>query len=65
MVDHVLGKFLNSERSELEKAVDRAVLATCHIRDHGLQDAMTVFNTVAEKKKPAPKPDPIEENNES
>ncbi|MGI9243262.1 MAG: aminoacyl-tRNA hydrolase [Verrucomicrobiales bacterium] len=53
MVDHVLGKFSNSERSELEKAVDRAVLATCHIRDHGLQDAMTVFNAAAQPKKSA------------
>jgi PTH1 family peptidyl-tRNA hydrolase len=53
MIDHVLGKFLNSERSELEKAVDRAVLATCHLRDHGLQDAMTSFNAAAEPKKPA------------
>ena len=53
MVDHVLGKFSKSERSELEKAVDRAVLATCHIRDNGLQDAMTVFNAAAEAIKPA------------
>jgi PTH1 family peptidyl-tRNA hydrolase len=76
MVDHVLGKFLNSERSELEKAVERAVLATCHIRDHGLQDAMTLFNAAEEKKtpaKPAPEaappqsasPDPEQDQNPS
>ena len=59
MIDHVLGKFLNSERSELEKAVDRAVLATCHIRDRGLQDAMAVFNAAAEPKSPA-KPAPAQ-----
>lgn len=53
MVDHVLGKFSNSERSELEKAVDRAVLAVCHIRDHGLQDAMTLFNAAAANNPPA------------
>jgi len=53
MINHVLGKFLNSERSELEKAVDRAVLAVCHIRDHGLQDAMTLFNAAAETNQPA------------
>ena len=56
MVNHVLGKFSKSEQSELEKALERAVLATCHIRDHGLQDAMTLFNAAAQKKKkPAPK----------
>ena len=75
MINHVLGKFLNSEQSELEKALERAVLAVCHIRDHGLQDAMTLFNAAAQKKKPAPKPkeepsaspdtDPTEEPNES
>lgn len=57
MIDHVLGKFSKSERSELEKAVERAVLAVCHIRDHGLQDAMTLFNAAAEKKKPATQPE--------
>lgn len=75
MVDHVLGKFSKSERSELEKAVERAVLATCHIRDHGLQDAMTLFNAAAQKP-PAKKtqepshpeplsPEPPAESNES
>lgn len=63
MVDHVLGKFSKSEQSELEKALERAVLAVCHIRDHGLQDAMTKFNAVPQKKKPAakPEPEPIDE----
>ncbi|MFT4547033.1 MAG: PTH1 family peptidyl-tRNA hydrolase [Verrucomicrobiales bacterium] len=54
MINHVLGKFSKSEQSELEKSVERAVLAVCHIRDHGLQDAMTLFNAAAEKKKPDP-----------
>jgi PTH1 family peptidyl-tRNA hydrolase len=58
MVNHVLGKFSKSEQSELEKAVERAVLAVCHIRDHGLQDAMTLFNAAADKKKPADKDNP-------
>jgi PTH1 family peptidyl-tRNA hydrolase len=71
MVDHVLGKFSNSERSELEKAVERAVLAVCHIRDHGLQDAMTLFNAAADKKKHKPakeneeSTDPNQDQNES
>jgi PTH1 family peptidyl-tRNA hydrolase len=61
-VGHVLGKFSKSERSELEKAVERAVLAVCHIRDHGLQDAMTLFNAAENQmpakpvEEPAPKP---------
>ena len=72
MVDHVLGKFSKSERSELEKAVERAVLAVCHIRDHGLPDAMTLFNAAATKKPPAQKaeeppaaPDPEKDETQS
>jgi len=72
LVNHVLGKFSKSEQSELEKAVERAVLATCHIRDHGLQDAMTLFNTaekkpVKKREEPTTPPpaEPTEESKES
>ena len=69
MVNHVLGKFSKSEQSELEKAIERAVLAVCHIRDRGLQDAMTLFNAAAEQKKPPEEkdnaPDPQPESNQS
>ena len=49
-VKHVLGKFRDEERSELEKAVKKAVLALTVIIEHGLPVAMTRFNTVVERK---------------
>ncbi len=53
-VGHVLGKFSASERSELEKCLDTAVLAVTHVRNHGLQAAMNVFNRKPETETPHP-----------
>ena len=56
-IKHVLGKFRDEERSELEKAVKKAVLALTVIIEQGLPVAMTRFNTVVEtetKKKTQP-----------
>ena len=50
-VKHVLGKFRDEERSELEKTVKNAVLALTVIIEQGLPDAMTQFNSVVEKEK--------------
>ncbi|MCP4849838.1 MAG: aminoacyl-tRNA hydrolase [Verrucomicrobiaceae bacterium] len=49
-IKHVLGKFRDEERSELEKSVKKAVLALTVIMEQGLPVAMTRFNTLAETK---------------
>ena len=57
-VGHVLGKFRDEERSELEKSVKNAVLAVALIVGQGLSAAMTRFNAPpAVKKQPRSKPD--------
>jgi len=48
-VGHVLGKFSEDERSELEKCLDRAELAVNHVRNHGLEAAMNQFNAAPTK----------------
>ncbi|MFP6874082.1 MAG: aminoacyl-tRNA hydrolase [Verrucomicrobiales bacterium] len=50
-IKHVLGKFRDEERSELEKSVKNAVLALTLIIKQGLPAAMTRFNAVGETKK--------------
>ena len=57
-VKHVLGKFRDEERSELEKSVKNAVLALAVIIEQGLPEAMTRFNSIVEteKKKQDKKP---------
>ena len=57
-VKHVLGKFRDEERSELEKSVKNAVLALAVIIEQGLPEAMTRFNSIVEteKKKEDKKP---------
>ncbi len=50
-VKHVLGKFRQEERSELEKTVKNAVLALTVIIEQGLSVAMTRFNAVVGKEK--------------
>ena len=61
-ISHVLGKFRDDERSELEKSLKNAVLATALIATEGISAAMTRFNSIGKppkpKKKRAPKPDP-------
>ena len=59
-VGHVLGKFSAQERSELEMSVDTAVLAVVHVRNHGLEAAMNVFNRKPEShpEKETPEPPP-------
>ena len=52
-IKHVLGKFRDEERSELEKSVKKAVLALTVIIEQGLPVAMTRFNSgVGTQKKP-------------
>ena len=53
-IKHVLGKFSDEERSELEKSVKNAVLALTVIIEQGLPVAMTRFNAVGETKQEAP-----------
>ena len=59
-VSHVLGKFRDDERSELEKSLKNAVLATALIATEGISAAMTRFNAIGKppkvKKKKAPEP---------
>ena len=57
-VKHVLGKFRDEERSELEKSLKNAVLALAVIIEQGLPEAMTRFNSIVEteKKKQDKKP---------
>jgi len=57
-IGHVLGKFGEEERSELEKCLKNAVLATALIAEEGISAAMTRFNSVGKppKKKRVPKP---------
>ena len=43
-IGHVLGKFCQDERSELEKSIKEAVLAVGYIAEKGLAAAMTKFN---------------------
>ena len=43
-IGHVLGKFCQDERSELEKSIKEAVLAIGYIAEKGLAAAMTKFN---------------------
>jgi len=50
-VKHVLGKFRDEERSELEKSVKNAVLALAVIIEQGLPEAMTRFNSIVETEK--------------
>jgi len=59
---HVLGKFRDDERSELEKSLKNAVLATALIASEGISAAMTRYNSIGKppKKKRAPKPAPTE-----
>lgn len=59
-VKHVLGKFRDEERSELEKSVKNAVLAITVIIEQGLPVAMTRFNAVDETKKKAQRKQPID-----
>lgn len=49
-IKHVLGKFRDEERSELEKSVKKAVLALTVIIEQGLPVAMTRFNPGVETK---------------
>lgn len=49
-IGHVLGKFRKEERSELEKSIKNAVLATALIVEQGLSAAMTRFNFSGEPK---------------
>jgi PTH1 family peptidyl-tRNA hydrolase len=44
LVDHVLGKFDQSERAMAAKAVDRAVEAVEHILRNGITSAMNIYN---------------------
>ncbi len=55
---HVLGKFRDGERSELEKSIEDAVLATAVIAGQGLPAAMTRFNSSGEPEKKKPKAEP-------
>lgn len=50
-IKHVLGKFRDEERSELEKSVKKAVLALTVIIEQGLPVAMTRFNPGVKKQK--------------
>ena len=43
-IGHVLGKFCQDERSELEKSIKEAVLAIGYIAEKGISAAMTKFN---------------------
>jgi PTH1 family peptidyl-tRNA hydrolase len=47
MVDHVLGKFTPAELAPLAAAIDRAADAVVHMRAHGLESAMNLFNRAA------------------
>lgn len=55
-ISHVLGKFREDERSELEKSLKNALLAIRMITAEGLSAAMTRFNATAPKPKQEPKP---------
>ena len=43
-IGHVLGKFCQDERSDLEKSIQEAVLAIGYIAEKGISAAMTKFN---------------------
>ena len=60
-IGHVLGKFAKEERSELEKSIKNAVLATALIAGQGLSAAMTRFNSSGEPKQRKPKAAPSAE----
>ena len=54
-VGHVLGKFAEEERSELENCLKNAVLATALVAGQGMSAAMTRFNAPPKaKRKPPP-----------
>jgi PTH1 family peptidyl-tRNA hydrolase len=61
-IGHVLGKFRDDERSDLEKSLKNAVLATALIATEGISAAMTRFNSIGKppkpKKKRAPETEP-------
>ena len=58
-IGHVLGKFREDERSELENCLKNAVLATALIASEGISAAMTRFNAIGKPPKPE-KPRPPE-----
>ena len=58
-IGHVLGKFCQDERSELEKSIKEAVLAVTLISEQGISAAMTRFNvSLGTKKRKSREPEP-------
>ncbi len=65
---HVLGKFREEERSELENSLKNALLATAQIATEGLSAAMNRFNQTPKApkpKRPKAKPDPAPDHPEA
>ena len=56
IVDHVLGQFTAAERQTLDEAVERAVDAVEHARQHGVEAAMNLYNRAATPDVPNPLP---------
>ena len=53
MVDHVLSRFTPREQDVLDGAIDRAADAVEHVRRHGVEAAMNVFNRAPAEASPS------------